>query len=97
MRARRTLSPGQEGHRSSCPSMVLSWCVFITVKIPNAARDSPASDALSNKPCGRRAHENGWCNLLGVRLGANEVALQRQVKHAGRPVEPRSPCLGDAV
>ena len=84
MRARRTLAPGQKGTkdllRQYGPQLV---CVRYRYDIERRLRFTTVELMIKQAPWSPKPTRTAGLTLVGVRVGANEVALQRQVKQAG--------------
>jgi hypothetical protein len=84
MRVRRTLAPVQKG-----PKKVLRQygaqlvCVRYRDDTERRLRFTTAERMIEQAPWSPASTRTAGATLVGVRVGANEVALQRQVKHAG--------------
>jgi hypothetical protein len=84
MRARRTLAPGQKGTKKLLRQYGAQLvCVRYRDDTEHRLRFTTVERIIEQAPWSPEPTRTAGATLVGVRVGANEVALPRQVKHAG--------------
>jgi hypothetical protein len=84
MRARRTLAPGQKGPKKLLHQYGAQLvCVCYRDDTERRLRFTTVKRIIEQAPWSPAPTRTAGVTLVGVPVGANEVALQRQVKHAG--------------
>ena len=89
MHARRTMAPGQKGTKKLLQQYGSQLvCVRYRYDAQRRLRFTTVEIIVAQGPWSPPPARVGDATLVGVRVGAKEVALQRQVKQAGERWNP---------
>jgi hypothetical protein len=98
MRARRTLAPGQKGPKKLLRQYGAQLvCVRYPDDTDRRLRFTTVERSIEQAPWSPAPTRTAGTTLVGVRVGVSEGGTATAGQTRRRPVEPRSPCLGDAV